>query len=54
MICLFICMIELNMENKSKQLEVNSNRENETRKLLHFQLTATSLSEIEIMCSIHR
>jgi hypothetical protein len=34
-------------------LNLNSNRENETRKLPHLQLTATSLSEIEILCSTH-
>jgi hypothetical protein len=47
-------MIELNLKNKLKKLEVNSNLKNVTRNATQLQLAVTSLSEIEILRSTHR
>jgi hypothetical protein len=47
-------MIELNLKNKSKKLEVNSNQKNVTRNATQLQLAITSLAEIEILRCTHR
>jgi hypothetical protein len=46
-------MIELNLKNKSKKLEVNLNQRNVTRNVTQIQLAVTSLSEIEILYSTY-
>jgi hypothetical protein len=54
MVCLFICMIELNLKIKSKKLEDNSNWKNVTHNVTQFHLAVTFLSEAEILRYTHR
>jgi PIN domain nuclease of toxin-antitoxin system len=50
-ICL--CMNELNLKNKPKKLELNSNKKIVTRNVTQLQLAVISLFEIKILSSTH-
>jgi hypothetical protein len=50
MICICMCMIELNFEKQiENKLEVNSNWKTVTRNVTQLQLAITSLFEIKIL-----
>jgi hypothetical protein len=48
-----MCMNELNLKNRPKKLEVNSNKKTITHKVTQLQPAVTSLCEVKILSYVH-
>jgi hypothetical protein len=53
MICICMCMNELNFENKLNQCKLTTNKKTVKHKVTQFQLVVTSLFEVKILSFTH-